>query len=145
MAKKCILFLRSASHTVKPRLGLKKIASTTEQLWQQRSPRQVPPYRVNNLHFNLARSNSLHKISPLSYQLVKINCISIKPSFHFKSSWSSRERLRARKLSLRLSGRGGVLPRRNRTASALFFRQRSKTCSISTFFLLWIGRLLIWK
>lgn len=48
--------------------------------------------------------------------------------FHIKSSWSSRDRLRARRFSLRLSGRGGVLPLRNRTARALIFWQRSNIC-----------------
>jgi len=48
--------------------------------------------------------------------------------FHIKSSWSSRDLLRARRLSLRLSGRGGVLPLRNRTARALIFWQRSNIC-----------------
>lgn len=46
----------------------------------------------------------------------------------YQSSWSSRDRFRARKLSLRLSGRGGFLPLRNRTARALIFLQRSNIC-----------------
>lgn len=48
--------------------------------------------------------------------------------FHIESSWSSRDRFRARRLSLRFSGTGGVLPLRNRTASALIFLQRSNIC-----------------
>jgi hypothetical protein len=51
--------------------------------------------------------------------------------FHIKSSWSSSDRFRARRLSLRFSGTGGVLPLRNRTARALIFLQRSNICKTS--------------
>ena len=51
-------------------------------------------------------------------------------AFHFKSSWSSRDRFRAFKFSSRLWGGGGFLPLRNRTARALIFWTRSNTCKI---------------
>lgn len=70
----------------------------------------------------------------LYYRSGKLHCSvysiynSSRAVVYIKSSWSSRDRLRAFRFSSRLWGRGGVLPLRNRTARALIFWQRSNTC-----------------